>query len=221
MSYGYRERRWQGERGKGVGEAKVTLQLTQSSITGVTGSVGLEVGNCSLQPVHWPATVCRVQDLNPRIKTKTMILTIPLPAATVLTLSNHVSSDSREKTQLSSKSASHLDRRPVSRDGGSHTTGSKSATNVIPHSTAAGAPVSEHREKGRKEKYNISKTRAEELRFEGKSSSQSEKLQRQRNRVRAESAASGVRTQPHTPDLGTRGRARSDVLQGQRHESLV
>ena len=135
------------------------------------------------------------------------------------TVSNHVSNSGRPKTQLASKS----DRRPVNKGNGSYT-GSNSATNIIPdtgRSGGAGTPVSEHREMGRKEKYNISKTRAEELRFEGKSSSQSEKLQRRTKKVRAESESSGVRTRSRTPDLGTRGRAKSDVQQRPKQESLV
>ncbi|CAI8029396.1 Espin-like protein [Geodia barretti] len=142
------------------------------------------------------------------------------PCKNSATASNHASADSQEKTHLGSKSASHLDRRPVNRDDGVHCTGSsKSATNVITDAAAGGTPVSEHREMRRKEKYNISsKTGVEELRVKGKSSSQSEKLQRRRDNVRSESAASGIR-RPYTPDLGMRGRAKSEVQH--RNESLV
>jgi ankyrin repeat protein len=141
------------------------------------------------------------------------------PCKNTATVSNHASADSREETHLGSKSASHLDRRHANRDGGVYCTGTKSATNVITDAAAGSTPVSEHRDMRRKEKYIISsKTRVEELRVKGKSSSQSEKLQRRNDKIRSESAASGIR-RPYTPDLGVRGRAKSEVQH--RNESLV
>ena len=143
-------------------------------------------------------------------------------SATPHTTSNHTHGGKRERTTLSSKSTPCLDGGPASKNSSSHAA-SKSATNVIPATSSgasSGTPISEHREMRRKETYTVVAPRLEKVKGMAGPTSHSEKLQRRTNRNRAESAGSGIRTQPHTPDLGSRGRTKSD-LPPKRHESLV
>ena len=136
--------------------------------------------------------------------------------------------DASGRTPLSSKSASHIDkRRPT--EAAARVSGqcaaSKSATDIVAgngSNAPTGTPASEHRPMGRKETYNLP-PRAEALRGAGResTSTQSEKLRRRRmERGRTESARGAV-TGPSTPELKTRGRAKSDLQPKRKQESFV